>query len=98
MRVTTISISWSVQDNNSVYSSIRIDGGAWIYLGRATSYEATLSVGQHEIEIMAKDDVENTNNTKIVIAIDITPPSLNITNPMDGEVIEYSSITIQWGC
>jgi len=98
MRVTTISISWSVQDNNSVYSSIRIDGGAWIYLGRATSYEATLSEGQHEIEIMAKDDVENTNNTKIVITIDITPPSLNITNPMDGEVIEYSSITIQWEC
>jgi len=92
----TVSISWSVNDDNYVESMIRIDDGEWVGLGRATTYNATLTEGQHTIVVLAKDIVGNNNTTKIILTIDMSPPQLDITNPQDGEILTSSTVTIEW--
>ncbi len=93
---TTLTITWSMDDNMVALASICIDGGEWVYLGRQSNYQTALNEGQHTIDIKAEDIAGNIVVSRLVIYIDTTPPQISIITPSDGEVLTTSQVIIQW--
>jgi len=65
--------------------------------GTTTSYTFTsLPEGWYNITIVAVDVVDRTDRAWINVTIDLTPPTVTITSPSDGESLSYSDVTVQW--
>ena len=93
---TRVAIAWDMDDNMGAYASIRVDSGEWIYLGRTSSYELILGEGEHIVEVMVKDIAGNSNVSRIIIYVDVTPPNLAILSPQDGEKVYSNTVTVEW--
>ncbi len=71
-----VTITWAGSDSGSgiSYYQIKIDSGAFINLGTATSYTAQLSSGSHVVTILAADKVGNTKSTSLNFSIAASNP------------------------
>ncbi len=93
-----VTIHWNVSDNYAYRSSsIRINGGEWINIGREVSYYLTnLDEGEHVLEIVARDYAGNAAKIILIFTIDLTDPQLQILTPIDGSILTSENITVEW--
>jgi hypothetical protein len=95
----SIDLFWSANDTQSgyAYSQIWMDGSQnLVYNGSLLGTTLTdLTKGLHQITITVFDRANNSASNKIPVYIDLTNPSLSITNPSEGAIIG-SVLTIIW--
>jgi Big-like domain-containing protein len=78
----SVTITWSGSDTGSGvgYYEVKIDSGAFINLGTATSYTAQLASGNHAITLTATDNVGNTRSVNLNFAVAGTNPLTSAGN------------------
>lgn len=91
-------ITWECSDNKGVdHIEIRIDDGSWINIGNVTSFEVpSLWEGSHIIYIRAVDVYGNTKTVSIRIIVDTTPPEITILEPINGTIINSTTVVLSW--
>jgi hypothetical protein len=92
-------IGWSVSDLASgvAFVEVRLDGGAWINVGDASSFLFyDLSEGTHSVEIRAVDKAANVRVETVSFGVDMTSPSVVITGPQEGDTVTSSSFRVSW--
>ncbi len=52
--------------------------------------------GSHVISVRAYDLAGNCNENSVTITVDTTAPTLEITSPMNGSVINIDNVTVTW--
>ena len=94
---SNVTVWWKGKDSLSGISNyeIYLDGN---FVGNTTvnSYTLNLVDGVHTIEVKALDNAGNSNSSKITFTVDTKPPSIKITSPTDGAVINSKNVTITW--
>ena len=98
LNTSDVTVTWTGSDNVGIdHYEVRIDGGTWIDVGLSTSYTFTgLSEGSHTVDVRAFDQAGNIGSDSVTFTVDITPPSVNITSPSDGEYVNTTDVTITW--
>ncbi len=94
---SSVTVWWKGEDSLSGISNyeIYVDGN---FVGNTTvdSYTLNLVDGVHTIEVKALDNAGNSNSSEITFTVDTQPPSIKITSPTDGAVINSKNVTITW--
>ncbi|RLI12025.1 hypothetical protein DRO33_03135, partial [Candidatus Bathyarchaeota archaeon] len=68
-----------------------------IDVGLATSYTFTnLGEGQYNATVKAVDAAGNVATDQVSFTIDLTPPTVTITDPSDGATLTTNDVTVQW--
>lgn len=96
---SSVVVTWDCTDNmiGVDHYEVSLDGSSWTNIGRETSYAVTgLSDGTYYVYIRAYDYVGNHVEIMVTFTIDLTPPTVSITSPMDGETLSTSDITVTW--
>ena len=96
---TDISLQWSGYDENNVTSyDIYVDNQLEASLsGDENSYVLSLSEGQHKVDITATDSAGRTNTSEIIINIDLTKPSIDVTSPNNNSETMYNAtVYVKW--
>ncbi len=94
-----ITVEWTGSDDASGidYYEIRIDGGEWTNVGLNTSHQFTdLEEGDHTVDVRVTDNAGNNATDSVTFTVDITPPTVTITSPDEGQIFNVSDITVQW--
>jgi hypothetical protein len=94
-----ILISWSASDIHSPisYYEIKVDSGPYNHLDPATSHTITnMSNGRHKLNLRAYDSAGNFNETSIFFFVDTIAPTLHISEPSEGQIIENDYVTAIW--
>ena len=96
---SVIVVEWSASDNCGIdHYEVYVDGSpvnTSISSG-VTSYTLSMSEGDHNITVVAVDLAGNTASDSIVIHVDLTSPTMEITSPEDGSYIAESIVTVKW--
>ncbi len=94
-----ITVEWVGSDDGSGidYYEIRINEGEWINIGLNTSHQFTdLEEGDHTVDVRVTDNAGNNATDSVTFTVDITPPTVTITSPDEGQIFNVSDITVQW--
>ena len=96
---SSVVVTWDCTDNmiGVDHYEVSLDGSSWTNIRRETSYAVTgLSDGTYYVYIRAYDYVGNYVEIMVTFTIDLTPPTVSITSPADGETLSTSDITVTW--
>ena len=100
---TTVTFTIIAMDNISLYViDVIVDGSkvdtidvsGWKKI--VFDYNLTLLEGVHTVEFVAWDMVGRGYTESVVIYIDITPPSITITSPVNGSSFAIDNIIVTW--
>lgn len=93
-----VPVNWTVSDATGVSSVlIRFDNGTWVNVTDVTSYtNGTLSEGVHTVYFNATDVLGNYIVTSMVISIDLTGPTVDITSPANGTSLNLGAVLLSW--
>lgn len=83
------SFSFQVIGASSTLCSIDDGTSSPCVAGADITYSG-LSVGSHTFKVVAADAVGNTSTLRIVVIVDLTPPTLTIASPAQGAVVPTS--------
>ena len=94
-----LSIRWDGNDELSgiEHYELLLPSGEWVFLGNRTEYTldtSSMDDGTYLIVIRAFDAVGNYGQKPIIIIIDRTPPTVEITYPLNNTFLSYSDIPI----
>ena len=97
----TITVTWSGSDSTTGIDHYEIyDNGNAVDTNipaSQTSYTLTgLGDGSHTIEVRAVDGAGNTGSDSVSITVDTTAPTVTITSPSDGAILDNSTVVVQW--
>ena len=96
---SSFTITWSGSDSGSgvEHYEIRIDSGTWHDVGTSTFYNFMgVEDGQHTIDVRALDMFSHEGLDSVTVYVDGTKPTLNITSPLDDNIIAYSDVLVSW--
>jgi hypothetical protein len=99
VNTTLISVAWSASDEISGLDKIEIyvDGSLnATFQPDQTSYLLTLAEGRHEIKVKAYDKAGNVAEDVVTVTVDLTAPTIQITNPEDGATLSGESVVVSW--
>jgi hypothetical protein len=91
-----VAVSFSANDSLSGVSSIfyKIDSGNW------RQYEFPFDIsdeGRHVLQYYSQDVKGNQEQQKYVsFVVDLSPPEIDVKEPMDGSCFAQSSVTLSW--
>jgi YD repeat-containing protein len=90
---TSVTVSGSVFDSTTVTLLVN---GTHVNIGANGSYttQVSLNEGHNTISVSATDAVGNTTTLNRHVIKDTTPPSLTVSNPVNGTVTNQSSISV----
>jgi len=92
-----IILKLTFSDDNFDKIYIKINESSWTDYGTNTSIEIELDKeGFYIISVKAVDKAGNKNETKIILTIDTTPPSINIILPTNHSYINSSFLELIW--
>jgi hypothetical protein len=96
---SSVALIWSANDTDSSYarSQVWVDDPSNVMYNGSTQFTTLtgLEEGLRLVNITVFDLAGNTASTQIIIRVDLTNPSLAITNPVDSAVTG-SSFTVEW--
>lgn len=92
---STVSISWSCDENHLDHFEISVDEGAWQVLGTATSTTLSLGDGSHTVAVRAVDLAGNTATATVSFVVDTTKPVITISSPTQGQKVG-KTVTVYW--
>lgn len=72
-------------------------GGSAVSLAEDGSFSTTLSLaeGTHTVDVIAKDSLGNESKVSLEITVDLTAPSLTVTEPQDGLTTNQQKLTVK---
>jgi Big-like domain-containing protein len=75
---------------------LSLDGATAVSLPDVTGYEfPAISEGAHSVVLRAYDRAGNVGGTSVSVTVDLTPPTVSVTKPANGETV-YGSIEVAW--
>lgn len=97
VREQTLNVSWSAHDN---YEVSRFE----VYVNESLVGETNRSwmlinlteEGPHVIAVKAIDKVGNSNETRVIVLYDATPPTIRILSPTNNSVLNETNINLSW--
>ncbi len=93
----SVEVTWSGSDNIGIdHYEIRVDNGNWINVGTDTSYTLNMADGRHTIQVIAVDTAGNIGVDAIILTVDTTAPSVEITSPENNENITETYVVVSW--
>jgi len=96
---TNVTVNWTGLDETSGIDNYtcRIDGGEWVNAGLAVEHTFDgLGEGPHTVVVNVTDRAGNSNSTNVSFGIDLTAPTINITSPEEGAIINNETVNITW--
>lgn len=91
---SSVSVTWTAADAYSTEYSV--DGGAWLAVSGTSVTLSSLSDGEHTVTVRVSDEAGNEAEDTVGFAVDTADPSVSITSPEDGAVIDSSSVALAW--
>ena len=94
----TIILRWVMDDNFGISKCKVFDGYCWINVSSNTTLckISNLTEGEHCFKIEVWDYAGNTNYSEINVTVDLSPPSLTITEPINGSYYSVSDVNVSW--
>lgn len=95
----SFTVEWNGSDSGVGIQEyqLRTDEGAWKDLEMNTSYLlGPLDDGQHTIDVRAFDHLSHSKEASVVVNVDDTPPTLDISSPTEGEYLFSSDVMVSW--
>ena len=93
-----VTLKWSMEDNWGVKDCQVSSGQYWIDVGISTNYTfKNLSEGSYNLSVKIIDNAGNYHIYSTRIIVDLTPPQLTISHPLEEEFLNSSSINVNWG-
>ncbi|MEF8874016.1 MAG: C25 family cysteine peptidase [Candidatus Thermoplasmatota archaeon] len=90
-----VTVEWTSEYAD--YHEIRLDHGVWENVGDSVSHPYTgLEEGEHTVEVRATDVAGYETVDSISFFIDHIPPEIEIHSPSEGQIIENSSVNVEW--
>ncbi len=99
LNLTNVTVNWTGLDDTSGVNNYtcRIDNGEWVDAGLAVEHTFTgLDEGQHTAVVIVTDKAGNVNSTNVSFGIDLTAPTINITFPEEGAILNNNTVNITW--
>ena len=100
-----VNVQWIASDQSNVSAvEIYVDGGrepVAQLAGNETSYTVSINeTGYHTIRIVAYDGVGNVGEVEVGFNVDLSPPVLHLTHPVNGTKVgvyaEQADLTVMW--
>jgi len=98
-----IVLRWLASDQGSGLMSVEVskDGIIWTSVDTASaehvfSAPAGLPENEYIVQVRVTDRGGLTATDSVTVILDITPPTVGITNPLDGDRIGTSDVTLRW--
>ena len=95
---SSVVVTWAGGDGTSLIAGYqyRLDTGAWSEISNDLEHVfGALGEGNHTVSVMAMDNAGNTRSASVIFMVDTVSPSISITLPYDGAVINNTQFT--WG-
>ncbi|MEF8874798.1 MAG: S8 family serine peptidase, partial [Candidatus Thermoplasmatota archaeon] len=95
----TVTIEWSGEDETTSIDQyeVRLKGGIWEEVGEDESHTFEgLGDGDYTVEVRATDELGNRELSSVDFTVDTTPPQLNIISPEPDEIMNETSVTLEW--
>ncbi len=93
-----IVVDWEGGDSVALdHFELSVDGGQWIDVGLDT--EARIQVsgeGTHTVSVKAVDEVGHSSVDQVSFEVDLTPPSLEVLQPREDEVLDSTTVVVKW--
>jgi sugar lactone lactonase YvrE len=95
----TFTVSAPVTENLTgiVYLKYQVDSGSYKNYTGNSFVVSNLSEGLHTITVLAADSADNLGSSNCSTTVDITPPSINISSPGNGDLILNNAATTLTG-
>ncbi|WXG41878.1 MAG: Ig-like domain-containing protein [Candidatus Freyarchaeum deiterrae] len=96
---SSVMVNWTGSDANSgiAYFEVRIDEGSWTNVSASPSYTFTsVTNGTHTVDVVAFDLAGNNATASVSFNVDTIPPTVTITSPTMGVLLNTSSVTVNW--
>ncbi|MBS3816740.1 MAG: hypothetical protein KGY76_04160, partial [Candidatus Thermoplasmatota archaeon] len=92
---TNVTVKWSSQ--NAATHEVKIDEGTWDDVGTDTEHTFTgLSEGMHTVQVKAVGSGGDNATDSVSFEVNTTAPTVDITDPAEGEVFSTSEVTVSW--
>ncbi len=97
-RVQTIRLQWNTTDTLSGirYVLMRLDENAWFEAPTVGGIVIDTGEGTHRIHIKAIDMCGNTKLAVVVVHIDVTPPTIDISEPENNTITNKTTVILCW--
>jgi len=73
-----------------------VDNGNWVNVGTDTSYTLNLQDGKHTVQVKAVDGAGNINVAFVIVTVDTTAPSVEISSPENNANITATYVVVSW--
>ncbi|MGA1873696.1 MAG: Ig-like domain-containing protein, partial [Thermoplasmatota archaeon] len=83
--------AWGIE-----YYSIKINDGDWEDIGNQTEYLLELEEGEYTVSVRAVDLAGNVGSGETSFLVDRTRPTLQISSPVNNEVVKDPEIVFRW--
>ena len=97
--VSSVLVEWNGSDGVSGidHYEIRMDSGSWVDVGTDTNHTFSgLAEGNHTVDVRAVDMAGNDGTDSISFWVDLTAPSVVITSPKNGQLLNTSTVEVIW--
>jgi parallel beta-helix repeat protein len=90
---------WNASDDSSGLNTtyVLIDALTPLEVGLVNEYNVTnLTHGGHDIGVRVFDIAGNFREVRVYVYVDLIPPSITITYPQEGQIIQARDINVMW--
>jgi len=90
---------WNMSDERSGLNTTfaLVDSLAPVQIGLVHEYNVTnLTQGGHMIGVRVYDLAGNFHEVRVAVAVDLTPPAVRVTYPLEGQIIQGREINVMW--
>ncbi len=93
-----VTISWSSYSRftDMIRYEIKLNDGGWMDIGDILEYNLEVSEGSNIVSVRGYDENEDSALEKISFTVDTTPPILEITYPLEDDVLTNDNFTVEW--
>ncbi|MEM4232652.1 MAG: Ig-like domain-containing protein [Thermoplasmata archaeon] len=97
----SLTVNWTASDSASGIWKywIRLDDGPWVELLNSStqmSVQVEVTHGEHTINVTATDRAGWNRSVSVTFGVDLNPPVVTITTPLEGQSLASAAITLRW--
>ena len=93
---TQFTIEWTASDNFGIKTFMIYINNVFYMNTTKNTVDLDLGEGTHEIKVVVVDFAENTNSSKIIVYVDKTSPSIEISEPQNDSWLSSTTVNVSW--